>query len=77
MAGTEVAEAVRAGLIAHWRKHHTLFKSQTDVEKRNSVLWIDLMGLAGVSLEAARVNGWADRLSSLEATRALLRDAGT
>lgn len=70
IAGTEVAEAARAGLIAHWRNSAPLLRSQRDAKERNSVRLIDLMGLAGVSMEAASVSGWADRLSPFEATRA-------
>ncbi len=70
IAGAEVAEAVQAGLIALWRNSAPLLRSQKPAEERNTVRWIDLMGLTGVTLEAASVSGWADRLSSMEATRA-------
>jgi hypothetical protein len=70
IAGAEVAEAVRAGLIAHWRHSAPSLRSQRTTEARNTVRSFDLMGLTGVTLEAAGVNGWADRLSSMEATQA-------
>ena len=65
-----MAEAVRAGLMAHWRNNAPLLRSQRDANERNTVSWVDLMGLAGVSLEAADLKGWVDKLSPLEATRA-------
>jgi hypothetical protein len=70
IAGAEVAEAVTAGLIAHWRNSLPLLRSQRKPEDRNSVGHIDLMGIAGVSLEAEGNNSWADTLSSHEATAA-------
>ncbi len=70
IAGAEVAEAVGAGLIAHWRNSPPLLRSQGPAEERNTVKWVNVMGLTGVTLEAASVSGWANRVSSIEATRA-------
>ena len=69
-AGAQVAEAARAGLIAHWRSWSPTVKSQGKVADRNKVRSFDLMGLVGVTLEAAGTSDWATRLSSTEATRA-------
>jgi hypothetical protein len=68
IAGPDVADATRAGLIAHWRSSSPLLRSQRDAADRNSVRHVDLMGIAGVSLEAASYEGWAASLSPSEAT---------
>jgi hypothetical protein len=70
ITGTQAAEAVRQGLIAHWRNSAPQLGSQKDVMDRNTVRWEDLMGLAGVSLEAASDDAWAHKLSGHEATLA-------
>jgi hypothetical protein len=70
IAGDEVAEAARQGLIAHWRNSAPLLGSQKGDTDRNTVSWVDLMGLTGVSLEAAHQDHWADQLSAREATLA-------
>ena len=56
--------------MAHWRNNAPLLKSQQDSASRNSVSWVDLMGLTGVSLEAASQDGWPHQLSAHEATLA-------
>jgi hypothetical protein len=70
IAGHEVASAVKDGLIALWRSNSPRIRSGRSAEERNTVWFTDLMGLAGVTLEATSVNGWATRLSSAEATAA-------
>jgi len=70
IAGTEIAAAVEAGLIAHWRASSPVLRSQRTDDERNMFGEIQLMGLAGVTLEAAKISGWAKRLSSTEATQA-------
>jgi hypothetical protein len=70
IAGVEVAEAVRQGLIAHWRNSAPLLRSQREATDWNSVRWVDIMAVAGVSLEAASVERWADQLSTHQATLA-------
>lgn len=70
IAGAAVAEAARQGLIGHWRSSAPILRSQKDARDRNSVRRVDLMGIAGVTLEATSQDHWADRLSTHEATLA-------
>jgi hypothetical protein len=70
IAGPVVAEAARAGFLAHWRNSVPLVRSRKDVQDADAVRWIDLMGLSGISIEAASVSDWAKTLSSEEATTA-------
>lgn len=70
VAGLEVAEAVKAGLIAHWRECEPLIRSRRTLQDRDSVRWFDLMGLTGVALEAASDSAWATKLSADESRRA-------
>ena len=69
-AGPEVASAAKDGLMAYWRTLAPSVRSEKEPKDRNSVRWVELMGLVGVSLEAATVTAWADRLSADEAIRA-------
>ncbi len=70
IAGSDVAKAAEAGLIALWRTCEPLVRSRREPQERNSVRWADLMGLAGVTLEAAKDPAWATKLSDGEARRA-------
>ena len=70
IADAELAEAVRQGLMAHWRKSVPLLKSQKDATDRNTTREVDLMGLAGLSLVAKSQDRWATQLSTREATLA-------
>jgi hypothetical protein len=70
IAGADVADAVRAGLIAHWRNAALRLRSQRTGDERNIRMELELMGLTGVTLEAASISGWASLLSSSEAIRA-------
>lgn len=70
IAGSDVAKAVEAGLIAHWRICEPLVRSRREPQERNSVRWLDLMGLAGVTLEATKDRAWATKLSNEEVRRA-------
>ena len=67
IAGSDVARAVEAGLIAHWRRCEPLVRSRREPQERNSVWWLDLMGLTGVTLEATKDPAWATKLSDEEA----------
>jgi hypothetical protein len=67
VAGAEVAQAVRDGLIAHWKNSAPLLRSQKEAKDWNSVRWIDLMGIAGVSLEAVNQEEWAHHLPAEQA----------
>jgi len=70
IAGAEVTKAVEAALIAHWRKTEPLTGSRRSPQEQNSVRPTDLMGLAGIGLEAGRNPNWAKKLSVDEAYRA-------
>jgi hypothetical protein len=70
VAGSDVARAAEAGLIAHWRICEPRVRSRREPQERNSVRWLDLMGLTGVTLEATKDPAWATRLSDQEARRA-------
>src|SRR5205823_3045486 len=68
--GRELAAALREGLIRHWRSWEPRRKSACTPEERNSVRTLDVMGVAGVSLEAAGSPNWADQLDANLAQRA-------
>jgi hypothetical protein len=70
IVGDEVAEAARQGLIAHWRISAPLLRSRKEPGDWSSIRWVDLLGLSGVSLEAASGDSWVNRLTALEATLA-------
>jgi hypothetical protein len=59
--------AVAAAL---WRACAPLVRSRRAPQERNSVRWLDLMGLTGVTLEATKDPAWATKLSNEEAGRA-------
>src|SRR5262249_9034192 len=58
------------GLIVLWKNSTPVLRSQKEPKDWNSNMWVDLMGISGVSLEAASGDDWAVRLSSSEATLA-------
>jgi hypothetical protein len=68
--GRDLAAALRDGLIRHWRTWQPLRKSARTPEERNNVRTIDVMGIAGVSLEAARSPDWVNQLGPDLARRA-------
>ena len=70
IAGAEVAKAVESGLIAHWRICEPVIRSRRESKERNSIRWIDLMGLTGVTLEAVQGPTWVSKLSDADARRA-------
>lgn len=70
MFGREVADAVRDGLIAHWRSWRPELKSTKGLAGRNAILSFDCMGIAGVTLEARSRPQWAERLTPEEAALA-------
>lgn len=70
MFGAEVAAAARDALIAHWRLRTPRLKSQRSGKEVNQIRTIDLMGLTGLSLEAAGNPRWAAALTDEEAVRA-------
>jgi hypothetical protein len=70
MFGAEVAALIKDALIAHWRFWHPRLKSQRKGAERNQVSMIDIMGITGISLEAAVNAKWAEALSADEAVLA-------
>jgi hypothetical protein len=68
--GAEVAKAVRGGLIGYWRSHQSALRSKKKLEEYNTVSWADLMGLAGVTLEAKDNPAWAAKITGVDARRA-------
>jgi hypothetical protein len=68
--GTELAAAARDAFIDHWRAWNPQLKSGRDRDKRMQINSLELIGLAGVTLEAKRRPDWAERLSPAEARRA-------
>jgi hypothetical protein len=67
MLGLEVTNAVRDGLISHWRAWRPTLKSAREPSKRNQLIYYDCMGIAGVTLEAKTRRHWAESLTSDEA----------
>jgi hypothetical protein len=68
--GRELAAALRDGLIRHWRTWEPSRKSTRAPEDRNTVRTIDVMGIAGISLEAAGSPDWVNQLDADLACRA-------
>ena len=71
MLGKEVALALQDALIQYWRLWQPLLRSARPRNGLNQVRNMDLMGLAGVSLEARHRPHWANNLSQNEALRAV------
>jgi hypothetical protein len=70
MIGPQAAEAVRVGLIAHWRAWEPWLRSTRKDEELGQVRFLDCMGIAGVTLEAKARPEWATQFSSDDARRA-------
>lgn len=70
IAGCEVASEVQKGLINLWRNVEPQIRGRENAQGQNHRTWGDLMGLAGVSLEAASTQSWVTHLSPAEASRA-------
>ena len=68
--GQDLADALRDALISHWRAWLPRLKSQRTADRLNLSYGPDLMGIAGVTLEANLRPDWAHRLTSNEASRA-------
>lgn len=67
MLGAELAVEVRDALIACWRAWAPRLKSERGPGEQNFSYAHDCMGIAGITLEAARDHGWAQHLSPAEA----------
>jgi hypothetical protein len=68
--GQDVADALRDGLIAHWRAWRPRVKSQRTAAQFNLSYEPDHMGIAGVTLEANLRPDWVQCLTSNEVSRA-------
>ena len=64
--GDAVVEAFREAMIEYWRLLHTALPSEVPPEERTSSAY-DLLGIVGVTLEAANNPGWAAALNEEEA----------
>jgi hypothetical protein len=67
LVGIEAATAARGGFIAHWRHNVPWLESHRTPEQRNTILYVDIMGIVGITLEAEANDHWAERLTSEEA----------
>jgi len=70
IAGPVVAKSAQQGLIALWRTHAPETRSAKGINGRTLIRTVDVMGLTGLSMEAASVPDWAGQLSREEATKA-------
>lgn len=68
--GDELAEEFKRGLIALWKLWPPLMRSDREADQRNYLRDLDLMGLAGVSLESAANPDFARTLTDELALRA-------
>jgi hypothetical protein len=68
--GTEATLHFRKALSKFWRQWAPTLKSAREPAQRNSMINFDIMGIAGVTLDAAEDPQWADELSEAEARRA-------
>ncbi len=68
--GRELASALRDGLIRHWRSWEPARKRTLPPANRNTIQMVDVMGIAGISLEAAGTPGWVNQLNPELARRA-------
>jgi hypothetical protein len=67
LVGIEVATAAKDGFIAHWRHNVPLLKSRRTPDQRNTIRWVDIIGIVGITLEAATHDHWAEKLTCEEA----------
>jgi len=70
MLGPEVAAELRNALIRYWRQWTPTPKSERTAAERNRIASLDCIGIAGVSLEAATRQRWAEQLSAADARHA-------
>jgi hypothetical protein len=68
--GKDLTAELRSALKKYWRKLSPKTTSEKAPESRTSTPYVDLMGLTGVSLEAADEPNWASKLSHDEAVLA-------
>lgn len=70
IAGARVASALCEALSRHWRTWEPALQSSRNPSAANAVSYADMMGIAGLSLEAGRDPLWAHKLDSALASRA-------
>lgn len=70
IAGPEVAAAFADRLAEIWRSWRPTLRSERPPNERNQIGMIDCMCIAGVSIEAASRQTWAEQLSLEQAVRA-------
>ncbi len=70
LAGEKVADAFAEATRRLWRERPPLLKSARPLSQRNQLEGLDLLGVAAVSIEAARNPTWVNRLSAEQARRA-------
>ena len=66
--GETLARAYREGALSFWRDCQPVLRSEGAAE--NSTPFAVIFGLTGLAIEAREVEGWANRLSHVEAVRA-------
>jgi hypothetical protein len=72
IVGRDVADALREGLIRHWRTWHPVPRSSRAADDRSGIKSLDAMGIAGISMEAHRDARWAESLNDELARRAVI-----
>jgi hypothetical protein len=72
LVGDKAANYFRVAIGKFWRRWDPKAKGVKAPSERNSINHFDLIGLAGVALEASYVPGWASKLTNSEAHRAAL-----
>ncbi|MCO1348068.1 hypothetical protein L0Z31_11340 (plasmid) [Burkholderia vietnamiensis] len=70
LAGEKVADAFAEATRRLWRERPPVLKSARPLSERNQLDNLDLLGVAAVSIEAARSSTWANQLSAEQARRA-------
>jgi len=68
--GSDATLLFRAALARFWRQWTPTLKSSRPPNQRNSMVNFDIMGIAGITLEAASNPNWVDSLTEAEARRA-------
>lgn len=61
---------IRDAFIAYWRLGEPLLRGERSVEGRNTGNAMEMIGLVGIAMEAAKNIDWARKLSNQDATKA-------
>lgn len=67
MFGTQVVDGLRGAFIRYWRHWTPIMSHERPPGQRNQVRHLDLIGLVGVTQEAALDPSWATKLTDAEA----------